>query len=83
MGWRFGDTEVEADGDDDVDHGEQDHHGRQYQLLCKQEELHSDQGSIYSFPRDFIEILLWTNFSVKNIKKEEEEERFFVKDKFY
>ena len=38
MGWRFGDTEVEADGDDDVDHGEQDHEGGQHQLLCKQEE---------------------------------------------
>ena len=58
MGWRFGDTEVEADGDDDVDHGEQDHQGRQHQLLCKQEELRSDQGNIFSFHKDLNEIPL-------------------------
>ena len=38
MGRRCGDIEIEADGDADVDHGEQDDQGRQYQLLCKQEE---------------------------------------------
>ena len=36
MGWRCGDTYVEADGDEDVDHEEQEHHARQHQLLCKQ-----------------------------------------------
>ena len=37
MGWRCGVTVIESDGDAEVDHGEQDHQGGQYQLLCKQE----------------------------------------------
>ena len=37
MGWRCRVTVMECDGDAEVDHGEQDHQGGQYQLLCKKD----------------------------------------------